>query len=82
MDEQKPVFLPKEASVHIALSLAAAQTQRDKEPCVTGTFRVEQFAKTAVEDICLRHGTTASAFYRSCAHLLIQAYGVKDPSQG
>lgn len=66
---------PKEQSVHVALALAAAETQRNRQACVMGSFRVEQSVKTRVEEICALHGTTSSAFYRMCAHLLIEAYG-------
>lgn len=66
---------PKEHSVHLALSLAAIETQKDNQPLVTGSFRVEQSVKDAMEEVCARHGTSPSKFYRKCAQLLIQAYG-------
>lgn len=79
MSEQN--ISPQEKSVHVALALAAAETQRNRQACVMGSFRVEQSVKDKVEEICSRHGTTSSAFYRMCAHLLVQDYGGEEEQE-
>lgn len=65
----------KLTTVHEALSLAATEPQGpEQEAMATGSYRINKDRKAEAEAICQRHGTTLSAYLRSCAEVLVSDY--------
>lgn len=64
-------------NLHEVLMESALDYPRDKESPsmadrVTQSFAMERSDKELIDQHCLRHGTTPSAFYRACSRQLLR----------
>lgn len=60
-------------NLHQVLTNASQSTEKD-QPLVTVSFRIDESVKKAADELCQRHGTTLSAFFREAAHQLLREY--------
>lgn len=64
----------KLTNVHEALHDSALKNQNNPA-MVSVTIRLPEPVKQKVTTLCVRHGTTLSAFLRECAEGLVRDYG-------
>jgi len=62
------------ANVHLALSSAAQETQRQDPEIVVFSFKLQEDIKEDVTSICKQHGTTVAEFMRQCCISLVRDY--------
>ena len=70
-----PLSTLHEVLVESALGYPRTKASTRMEDRITQSVAIERSVKERVDAICLRHGTTASAFLRTCAVTLLTELG-------